>query len=47
VTVCVHWWCGAQCLLEFPFFHTVYRIAFQGAAPETIVHLDSPVLPKL
>ncbi len=25
-----------QCLLEFPFFHTVYRIAFEGADPHTI-----------
>ncbi len=32
-----------QCLPEFPFFHTVYRIAFESADAHSITELASPV----
>ena len=38
-----------QSLSEFPFFHAVYRIAFEGADPHSITELpaSSPATGKL
>jgi len=33
----------AGLLSEFPFFHTVYKIAFEGEPPAKITHLEKPV----